>query len=369
MSSSKRVAFSPHESSVYLRAAEKPSSQKNLSDEFEANRQYAILDFVENNADSFLYNHLFPGVSPAQNEWSEAEKQMLMDKLNKYPPNRHWGLFSLRIKGRTGAECRNAYRDLVQAGKMKALSSDPLIIEPELRCHSTTGIDENQVVPSQQAAPLASSLSIPKENNDAIERISSTNTISNSLSASNSSDPSKPSTIGTYDLRPRPSVKLAESWKKRKASDGFIQSALVHESITQGKREDYMNSTEINNLQQQFFIPNLDSLCLKLDIDPVAWRVSSISSSSQMQARLNFLRKCQHEHERIVQQCHEELARNASAAHQPLELFAKFNQVMDRGCQAVTQLADSRSSKRPLSEIVEEILVKWQEVQVRTIIC
>jgi hypothetical protein len=93
------------------------------------------LETANQNPNQYLYRNLLPGECAKHGRWTDEEKDhfivQLTLALSESPQLPKWGLFSMRIPGRTGYQCRHLYDTLVEAGVVEAQkSSRPPPIQP-----------------------------------------------------------------------------------------------------------------------------------------------------------------------------------------------------------------------------------------------
>ena len=87
-------------------------------------------DRVSEQPGLYYYHHTAPGVTARTGEWDESERDMLLHLLVCHPMAggarrggaSEWGLFSINLPGRVGAECERQWKELAAAGAM--LSAD-----------------------------------------------------------------------------------------------------------------------------------------------------------------------------------------------------------------------------------------------------
>ena len=74
----------------------------------------------------YYYHHTAPGVDTRPDDWSEDEVELLLHLLVCHPVvgggrkggATEWGLFSINLPGRVGAECERKWRELTAAGRV-----------------------------------------------------------------------------------------------------------------------------------------------------------------------------------------------------------------------------------------------------------
>ena len=74
---------------------------------------------IATDPENFYFNYSPPGEKKLTSEWSKEEKRLFLEALVIYPVmEKKWGLFSLNIRGRTGAQCRKFFLHLQSIGEV-----------------------------------------------------------------------------------------------------------------------------------------------------------------------------------------------------------------------------------------------------------
>ena len=106
-----------------------------------------------NDENTYLYHNVPSNEVQRFGPWSEEEKQHFLHSLhNREPKDNEWGLFSKRIPGRTGSQCRRFYYQLFQTHEQK---SSPISLSKvkfaEYENHLKDG--DNSLTPKVQSYP------------------------------------------------------------------------------------------------------------------------------------------------------------------------------------------------------------------------
>jgi hypothetical protein len=85
------------------------------------------LEMANQDPNAYFFRNLLPGECAKHGKWTDEEKDHFMVQLglalSESPQLPKWGLFSMRIPGRAGYQCRDLYNRLVKAGLVEARES------------------------------------------------------------------------------------------------------------------------------------------------------------------------------------------------------------------------------------------------------
>ncbi|KAL0486769.1 hypothetical protein AKO1_012106 [Acrasis kona] len=77
---------------------------------------------IKDNPNTYYYRFNEPGQEQRNGPWTDAEKNLFLDRLKEVRHNAsspQWGIFSKAIPGRVGYQCSNFYRLLISKGEIK----------------------------------------------------------------------------------------------------------------------------------------------------------------------------------------------------------------------------------------------------------
>lgn len=74
---------------------------------------------IDENSESFLYRHVKSSEAKRTGPWTDDEKSLFLKELSKFKVDgTNWGVFSTKIKGRCGYQCKHFYETLVDSGEI-----------------------------------------------------------------------------------------------------------------------------------------------------------------------------------------------------------------------------------------------------------
>lgn len=117
-----------------------------------SDRQQAWLKLIPTDPNAFYERYCAPGEKEVAGAWSAAEKQGFVSALKERPPGAgkeaRWGFFSMHVPGRTGAQCKKLFKDMVAKGLLAPGAAKgvwPKVAEKE----------KKSAVPAPRPAPSA----------------------------------------------------------------------------------------------------------------------------------------------------------------------------------------------------------------------
>ena len=115
--------------------------------------------------DEYYLNYLPPGENAASGEWSADENAHLRHVLREHPEkvsSSAWGLFSLQIPGRTGAQCRTQSESLKKSeGSQKVQTSTPTSARGLPRSNPRAGAGSSSRKPGEPPSVATKQLTVP----------------------------------------------------------------------------------------------------------------------------------------------------------------------------------------------------------------